>query len=92
VGWSFSSRLTGDITVRALEQAITTRDITNYLILHSDREIQYSCHDYRSMVTKYNFVQSMSGKGNCYDNAIMESFFKTLKTELVYGQTYLTRD
>ena len=92
MGWFFSNRLTGDITVRALKQAITKRGITNDLILHSDRGIQYSCHDYRSMVTKYNFVQSMSGKGNCYDNAVMELFFKTLKTELVYGQTYLTRD
>jgi len=92
VGWSFCSGLTGDLTSRALKQAITKRGITNDLILHSDRGIQYSCHDYRNLVTKYNFVQSMSGKGNCYDNAVMESFFKTLKTELVYGQRYLTRD
>ena len=92
MGWSFCSGLTGDLTSRALKQAITKRGITNDLILHSDRGIQYSCHDYRNLVTKYNFVQSMSGKGNCYDNAVMESFFKTLKTELVYGQRYLTRD
>ena len=92
VGWSFGTKLTVDIVIQALNQAITRRCIKDDLIIHSDRGIQYACHDYKGLIAKNNFIQSMSGKGNCYDNAAMESFFKTLKTELVRWERYETRD
>lgn len=92
VGWSFSNRLTRDLSIKALKQALRGRNIAGDLILHSDRGIQYSCHDYTDLVNDNRFIQSMSGKGNCYDNAAMESFFKTLKSELVHWERYATRD
>ena len=92
VGWSFGNRLTGDLVIRALKQALTKRRVKYDIIIHSDRGIQYSCYDYKRLLEENNFIQSMSGKGNCYDNATMESFFKTLKTELVYWERYSTRD
>jgi len=92
VGWSMGCRLTRDLSIKALEQALKRRNIDGDLILHSDRGIQYSCHDYTDLIADNCLVQSMSGKGNCYDNAAMESFFKTLKTELVHWERYATRD
>ena len=92
VGWSFGNRLTRDLSIKALEQALKGRNIYGELILHSDRGIQYSCHDYTDLIAKNQIIQSMSGKGNCYDNAVMESFFKTLKAELVHWEKYATRD
>lgn len=92
VGWSMGCRLTRDLSIKALEQALKRRNIDGDLILHSDRGIQYSCHDYTDLITDNSLIQSMSGKGNCYDNAAMESFFKTLKTELVHWEKYATRD
>ncbi len=92
VGWSFSDRLTRDLSIKALEQALKGRNVEGELILHSDRGIQYSCHDYVGLVRGNRLVQSMSGKGNCFDNAAMESFFKTLKTELIHWERYATRD
>ncbi len=92
IGWSMSNRITKELTIAALRQAMRRRNIRAGLILHSDRGSQYACHDYVHLVKGSGFVQSMSGKGNCYDNAAMESFFKTLKIELVYWEKYLTRD
>ena len=92
VGWSMGDRITKDLVIKALRQAIKRRGIKAGLILHSDRGVQYACHDYVCLVKENNFIQSMSGKGNCYDNAVMESFFKTLKIEEVYWETYLTRN
>jgi transposase InsO family protein len=92
VGWSMSERLTHKLVTKALEQAMLRRDIKDVLILHSDRGSQYASHDYTHLLAENNFIQSMSSAGNCYDNAVMESFFKTLKTELVYWQDYKTRN
>lgn len=92
VGWSMGSRISKDLTIKALRQAMNRRGIKAGLILHSDRGSQYACHDYVHLVKSSQFIQSMSGKGNCYDNAVMESFFKTLKTEKVYWERYATRD
>ena len=61
------------------------------LIFHSDRGSQYASHAFRRRLWRYRMVQSMSGKGNCYDNAVAESFFATLKKELVSGEVYRTR-
>jgi transposase InsO family protein len=92
VGWSMGDRISKDLTISALRQAMNRRGIRAGILLHSDRGSQYACHDYVHLVKANNFIQSMSGKGNCYDNAVMESFFKTLKVEEVYWERYETRD
>jgi putative transposase len=84
VGWSMGERLTDDLTVNALMQALLKRRPASGLIFHSDRGSQYASIRFRNMLSCYGIVQSMSGKGNCYDNAYAESFFGTLKTELGY--------
>ena len=84
VGWSMSERLTDDLTVRALLQALMKRNPHEGLIFHSDRGSQYASRRFKTILFSYRIVQSMSGKGNCYDNAYAESFFGTLKTELGY--------
>jgi len=84
VGWSMSERLTDDLTVRALLQALMKRNPHEGLIFHSDRGSQYASRRFKTILSSYRIVQSMSGKGNCYDNAYAESFFGTIKTELGY--------
>jgi len=92
VGWSMSNRLTQELALNALQQAVWRRKLTSGCIFHSDRGSQYAGYEFRTLLQKHGFMQSMSGKGNCYDNAIMETFFHTLKIELVYFESYLTRD
>lgn len=92
VGWSMGNRINKGLIIKALLQAMNRRGIKAGLILHSDRGSQYASDDYVFLVKANKFIQSMSGKGNCYDNAVMESFFKTLKIEEVYWEQYLTRD
>lgn len=91
VGWSMMDRLTRQLVMDAFRQAVGRRGSVQGLIFHSDRGRQYASHDFRELLTNYGCLSSMSGKGNCYDNAVSESFFHTLKTELVYGRTYETR-
>jgi len=91
VGWAMSDRLTSDFVVKALYQAIGRRQPASGCILHSDRGIQYASAAFRDVLMAYGFIQSMSRKGNCYDNAVTESFFHTLKTEHVYDYRYETR-
>jgi len=91
VGWAMSDRLTADFVVKALYQAIGRRRPASGCILHSDRGVQYASTDFRNVLKAYGFIQSMSRKGNCYDNAVSESFFHTLKTEHVYEYRYETR-
>jgi len=91
VGWAMSDRLTSGFVVRALSQAIGRRHPASRCIFHSDRGIQYASTDFRDVLRAYGFIQSMSRKGNCYDNAVAESFFHTLKTEHVYDYRYETR-
>ena len=91
VGWAMSDRLTSGFVVKALYQAIGRRHPGSGCIFHSDRGIQYASTDCRDVLMAYGFIQSMSRKGNCYDNAVAESFFHTLKTELVYDYRYETR-
>ena len=91
VGWAMSDRLTSDFVVKALYQAIGRRRPPSGCILHSDRGVQYASADFRDVLGAYGFIQSMSRKGNCYDNAVAESFFHTLKTEHVYEHRYGTR-
>jgi transposase InsO family protein len=92
VGWAMSHRLGQELVLNAFQQALWRRRPGQGVIFHSDRGSQYACNAFRKLLKKNKFIQSMSGKGNCYDNAVVESFFHTLKTELVYFETYYTRE
>lgn len=92
VGWSMSSTLHSTIVVDALLMAIGQRAPAAGLIHHSDRGVQYASAEFRGVLTANGFVASMSRTGNCYDNAAKESFYHTLKTELVNHERYATRD
>lgn len=92
VGLAMSNKSDTELTLQALKQAICHRQPKPGLIVHSDRGCQYTSSQYREFVKKCSIVQSMSAKGNCYDNAPMESFFHTLKTEHVFFCNYLTRE
>jgi len=92
IGLSMKDRLTQDLTADALKQAIVRDRPIHRLIHHSDRGSQYACKEYQSLLQEHGILPSMSRKGNCYDNAYVESFFHTLKTELIYGQRYRTRE
>ena len=92
VGWSMDSTMTSSLVCDALKQAIWRIRPKRGVICHSDRGVQYASKKYRSLLKKHGFIQSMSRKGNCWDNACMESFFGTLKTELVYHEKYKTRN
>ena len=88
VGWALSSSLSHEMVVTALKRAINRRRPGDGLIFHSDRGVQYACADFRKELGKHSFVQSMSRKGDCWDNAVAESFFGIMKTELVYHEQY----
>jgi transposase InsO family protein len=92
VGWSMASTLHTTIVVDALLMAIDLRRPEPGLIHHSDRGVQYASAEFRAMLAAHGLVASMSRQGNCYDNAVKESFFHTLKTELVNRERYRTRD
>jgi transposase InsO family protein len=92
IGWSLSETMEAkNTTVKALEMAIKNRPITPQLIFHSDRGVQYACSEFRKQLAYLRIRQSMSRKGNCWDNAVAESFFKTIKTEMIYQNVYKTR-
>jgi transposase InsO family protein len=86
VGWSLSTTMKTSYTViPAWKMAITNRPITTNLIFHSDRGVQYACCEFRDLLKAQPLViQSMSRKANCWDNAVAESFFRTLKSELIH--------
>jgi transposase InsO family protein len=92
IGWAMREKPDQQITLEALAMAVRQRQVQPGLIHHSDRGAQYSCRAYQQQLTTLGITPSMSGKGNCYDNAVAESFFSTLKNELVHHQTYQTRD
>lgn len=82
VGWAVSDRLKSDLVIQAFEMACRRRQPEAGLIFHSDRGVQYASDQFRRLLNTYKFQQSMSGKGNCYDNAVAESMFATLKKEI----------
>lgn len=92
VGWSMSERLSAPLVLDALSMAISRRDPAAGLIHHSDRGSQYAGGEYQRMLASAGMICSMSRRGDCYDNAVAESFFGTLKTERVYRQQYHTRE
>jgi putative transposase len=91
VGFSMGNEINTNLIKRSLDQAILHRMPERGLILHSDRGCQYTSSEYKKHTFKYGIVLSMSSTGNCYDNAAMESFFHTLKTEHVYFNNFKTR-
>lgn len=91
VGWAVSDRLKRDLALAALRRAITLRKPPPGLVHHSDRGSQYCSHDYRRLLKAHGMIASMSGKGNCYDNAMVETVFKTIKSELVWRTSFQTR-
>jgi putative transposase len=92
VGWAMADHLRAELPMAALAMAIATQRLGAGLIHHSDRGVQYASAEYRKMMQSAGFRASMSRKADCYDNAPMESFFHTLKTELVHHQDYETRE
>ena len=91
VGWAMDNHLGQQLVVNALQQAIWRRRPPKGVILHSDQGVQYACQAFRNLLHRHKFIQSMSGKGNCYDNAVMETFFKTIKAELIWRHSWQTR-
>lgn len=88
VGWSLGRTLEAQLAITALRMALITRQPPAGLVHHSDRGVQYACHDYTDMLKQHQAKISMSRKGNPYDNAACESFMKTLKYEEVYRMEY----
>ena len=92
VGWAMADHLGHELALAALDMAIARRRPAAGLVHHSDRGVQYAAHGYRRRLREHGMLCSMSRKGDCWDNAPMESFFATLKGELVEQRDYLTRD
>jgi transposase InsO family protein len=91
VGWSMDSRIDQTLALDALGMALRTRRTEPGLLHHSDRGVQYASGDYQAQLRECGIVCSMSRKGDCWDNAVAESFFSTLKAELVHRTDYVTR-
>jgi putative transposase len=92
VGYALGPRITRDLHIKSLHMAVARKKPETGLIHHSDRGSQHCSRDYQSLLDQFHMKVSMSRKGNCYDNAPMESFWGTLKNELVYHQRYVTRE
>lgn len=92
IGLSTGENLRSELCCKALRQACLRREPPAELIHHSDRGVQYASEDYQNLLRRYRFRQSMSRRGNCYDNAMVESFFGTLKIECTDRRRYRTRE
>lgn len=91
VGWAMGEHIDSALILKALFMALLHRQPPANLLFHSDRGVQYASADFRSALAQAGLIASMSRKGNCYDNAAMESFWSTLKMELVYRRDFKTR-
>ena len=91
VGWAMSERIDTSLVLKALSMALLHRIAPAELLFHSDRGVQYASGDYRAALARAGLVASMSRKGNCYDNAFIESFWSTLKLELIYRREFTSR-
>jgi putative transposase len=92
VGWSLADHMRASLVSQALEGAVARVRAPRGIILHSDRGVQYASAEYRQILKSRGFIQSMSRRGNCWDNAPMESFFDTFKTEHMFHETYVDAD
>jgi putative transposase len=91
IGWAMGHRMTSDLALDALSMAIKRQRPNHEVLLHSDQGSQYSSYAWQNMLRRSNIIPSMSRRGNCYDNAVVESFFKTLKRECVRKQIFVSR-
>lgn len=91
VGWALSERMTKQLVIDALQMAIWSRKPTKGLVLHSDRGSQYCSYEYQQLLTQHGIVCSMSKRGDCYDNAAMESWNHSFKVEAIHGEKFVTR-
>ena len=91
VGWALSERLERGVALDALQMALTARQPPQGLLHHSDRGSQYLSYEYQQLLAAHGLLSSMSRKGNCWDNAVAESFFATLKLELAYRSHWRSR-
>ncbi len=92
IGWAMDKRMTKELVITALRRAIGRQPPKPGLIHHSDRGAQYCSKDYQALLHKYSIIVSMSRKGNCYDNACIESFHSIIKKELIFHEDYRTRE
>ena len=93
IGWSLSNTMsTEETSLAAWRMAIKNRSIKKGMLFHSDRGVQYASKKFANTLDSYGVIRSMSRKGNCWDNAVAESFFKSLKTEMIYGNKLITRE
>lgn len=92
VGWSMDRRMTRELTLNALRMAINRRNPGAGLLHDTDRGSQYASTEYQQMLKAHKMICSMSRKGNCWDNACVESFFHSLKTEMIYWEEFETRE
>ncbi|WP_370530701.1 IS3 family transposase [Brucella abortus] len=92
IGWEARDRMKKDLAICALKKAIAIRYPKPGLIQHSDRGSQYASYEYRKILKSHSMLPSMSGKGNCYDNAMVETVFKTIKSELIWRAAFQTRN
>ncbi|WP_435250622.1 IS3 family transposase (plasmid) [Vibrio sp. nBUS_14] len=92
IGWSMNTRMTASLVCDALSMALFRRGFPEQVITHSDRGSQYCSKDYRDLISNYNLRQSMSRKGNCWDNACVESFFHSMKVEAIQYEPIMTRE
>lgn len=92
VGWAMGPRMTKELVIRALKQALLKQGYPKGVLIHSDRGSQYCSYDYQTELKKHGLICSMSRKNNCWDNAPMESFWGKLKQEWLYGRRLLSRE
>ncbi len=92
IGWAMSHRMTKELTLTALRRAINQQTPQKGLIHHSDRGSQYAAKEYQALLRKHHITTSMSRKGNCYDNACIESFHSVIKKELIFHEDYQSRE
>ena len=92
IGWCLDNHMREGLILDALNMAVSSRDMRDNVLLHSDRGVQYRSHEYQQALTAKGIVCSMSRKGNCWDNAVMESFFGRFKVELIYAENYKTAE
>lgn len=90
IGWALDTHMREELILEAFTMAVSRRDIQDNVLLHSDRGVQYRGHEYQTALKENGVQCSMSRKGNCWDNAVMESFFSRLKVELIYAENYKT--
>ena len=92
IGWSLDTNMTEQLITQAMQMAIDARGVESGLIVHSDRGTQYRSNSYVGFLERQGIQRSMSRKGNCWDNAVMESFYARLKVELIYAKNYQSID